>query len=128
MRALPEVERLVRRLREVREAAAAIQARRETLWERLRRGEPVLDDLLGVQRDLDACAVEADELAEHLQEIGCVLRDLDLGLVDFPALAGGTDVFLCWRLGEDAIRYWHGLTEGYAGRKPLAQLPAGPVH
>ncbi|MGH2400398.1 MAG: DUF2203 domain-containing protein [bacterium] len=69
-----------------------------------------------------------EEVMEGLEKIGCVVRDPNLGLVDFPALAGGTEVFLCWRIGEDAIGYWHGTTEGYAGRKPLHLLPGSHVH
>jgi hypothetical protein len=53
-----------------------------------------------------------------------VLRDVDSGLVDFPArVRGGRTVFLCWRLGEPEIAFWHGTNEGFAGRKPLTQLP-----
>jgi hypothetical protein len=51
--------------------------------------------------------------------LGGVPKDLRLGLVDFPARRGGEVVNLCWRYGERQIRYWHGLEEGYAGRKPL---------
>ena len=47
------------------------------------------------------------------------MKDLDDGLVDFPARRGGEDVLLCWRLGEDAIEFWHGLDEGFSGRRPL---------
>ena len=50
---------------------------------------------------------------------GAIVKDLDDGLVDFPALRGGEEVLLCWRLGEDEVAYWHGLEEGFAGRKRL---------
>jgi hypothetical protein len=56
---------------------------------------------------------------------GCVLKDLDQGLVDFLARRGPEEVFLCWRLGEAQIQYWHGLQEGFAGRKPLREDPIG---
>lgn len=58
-----------------------------------------------------------------LDERGIVLRDIATGLLDFPALAAGRQVWLCWRLGEDRIEYWHGTDEGFAGRKPLTHLP-----
>jgi hypothetical protein len=58
-----------------------------------------------------------------LDERGIVLRDIATGLLDFPALAAGRQVWLCWRLGEDRVAYWHGTEEGFAGRKPLALLP-----
>ena len=54
-----------------------------------------------------------------LQEAEVVLRDLDRGLVDFPSIRDGREVYLCWLEGEDEIGYWHGLEEGFAGRRPL---------
>ena len=50
------------------------------------------------------------------------LRDISTGLVDFPALASGRPIWLCWKLGEDDIAYWHELEAGIAGRKPLIEL------
>ncbi|MDR7545770.1 MAG: DUF2203 domain-containing protein [Armatimonadota bacterium] len=125
---LPEVEQLVRRLRSLRDEVLAAKGRLDGCWERLGRGEPVLDDLLAAQRDVEHRALRAAEAASRLEEIGCVLRDLDLGLIDFPARAGEREVFLCWRLGEDTVRFWHGADEGYAGRKPLSELPRGRGH
>jgi hypothetical protein len=64
------------------------------------------------------------EIAAGIRRIetwGCVIKDLDQGLVDFPSIRAEETVFLCWRLGEASIRYWHGLGEGFAGRKPLGQ-------
>ena len=57
-------------------------------------------------------------LAE-LQATEIVLRDLDRGLIDFPALREGREVYLCWEEGEDEIGYWHDLDSGYGGRQPL---------
>ena len=50
------------------------------------------------------------------------LRDIDSGLIDFPALATGRQIWLCWRLGEDDIDWWHDLNVGFAGRRPLGEL------
>ncbi len=58
---------------------------------------------------------------EELQEIGCLVKDLDTGLVDFPTLFRGEEVYLCWKLGEAGITFWHGVSEGFAGRKPIDQ-------
>jgi hypothetical protein len=60
-----------------------------------------------------------------LDERDIVLRDIGTGLLDFPALAAGRPVWLCWRLGEDWVGYWHGTDEGFTARKPLAALPDG---
>jgi hypothetical protein len=56
---------------------------------------------------------------QQLQRLGVLVKDLDRGLVDFPALRGDEEVLLCWQVGEDEVAYWHGLEEGFAGRKPL---------
>ena len=56
---------------------------------------------------------------EGLQRLGLLVKDLDRGLVDFPALRDGEEVLLCWQVGEDEVAYWHGVDEGFAGRKPL---------
>jgi hypothetical protein len=53
------------------------------------------------------------------------VRDLDLGLVDFPSLLEGEEVCLCWKLGEERIAFWHGIEEGFAGRKPLDEPGSG---
>jgi hypothetical protein len=55
----------------------------------------------------------------ELQELGVVLRDLERGLVDFPALRDGDEIYLCWEEGEEEIRYWHEPETGFAGRKPF---------
>ncbi len=55
------------------------------------------------------------------------LRDIPTGLLDFPALVSGRQVWLCWRLGETDVAFWHGQDEGFAGRRPLANLPDTPA-
>lgn len=54
-----------------------------------------------------------------LQELGCELKDLDQGLVDFPSNRGDQIVYLCWKRGEERIRFWHDLDSGFTGRQPL---------
>ena len=56
---------------------------------------------------------------EYLSERGILLRDPDTGLIDFPAERDGEQVFLCWRLGEGDVEYYHGVRSGFGGRKPL---------
>ena len=63
---------------------------------------------------------EAVETAlDRIQSTGCVVKDLDIGLLDFPARIDNEDVYLCWKLGEDRIRFYHRQDEGFAGRKPI---------
>ena len=59
------------------------------------------------------------QAAERLEQLGVLVKDLDTGLVDFPALHEGEEVLLCWQVGEDEVAHWHGVDEGFAGRKPL---------
>lgn len=56
---------------------------------------------------------------ERIIETGCVVKDLDVGLLDFPARIDDEDVYLCWKLGEDRIRFYHRQDEGFSGRKPI---------
>lgn len=63
---------------------------------------------------------------EKILSTGCLIKDLDIGLLDFPAIVNNEEVYLCWKLGEDRIRYYHRPDEGYAGRKPLDPRDLGP--
>jgi hypothetical protein len=121
---IPRLARMLDALRRTRDQAVLKKARIDLLWQRLERGERVLGTLGEEQRALDTLASRLATAAREFEATGCILRDLDAGLVDFPFRArGGVTVFLCWRLGEPEIAFWHGLDEGYAGRKPIAQLP-----
>lgn len=58
-------------------------------------------------------------LLSAVQEMGVVVKDIDRGLVDFPAVIDGREVYLCWQLGEDSVAHWHELDAGFRGRRPL---------
>jgi hypothetical protein len=62
---------------------------------------------------------------EKIHATGCVVKDLEVGLLDFPARINGEPVYLCWRLGEDRIRFYHAQDEGFAGRKPIDPRDSG---
>jgi hypothetical protein len=118
-------------LETVRPLAEEMVAHRRALNEAMERQERIEGKVQtnggGISRDAPAelaaqVSAEAEAVArclDAIHELGAVVKDLDTGLVDFPALRGGEEVLLCWRLGEDEIRYWHGLEEGFAGRKEL---------
>jgi hypothetical protein len=57
---------------------------------------------------------------------GCIIKDLEVGLLDFPSVIGNEEVYLCWKLGEDRIRFYHRQDEGFSGRKPLDPRDLGP--
>lgn len=58
----------------------------------------------------------------RIDELGITLREIETGLIDLPALASGRQIWLCWRLGEDDVAFWHELSDGFAGRRPLTEL------
>jgi hypothetical protein len=72
-----------------------------------------------LQSTIDAEAAGIVRCVEELQALGVLVKDLDQGLVDFPARNGDDEVLLCWRLGEDEVAFWHALDDGFAGRRPL---------
>ena len=59
------------------------------------------------------------EQVECIQDYGVLIKDLDMGLIDFPTTIAGREAYLCWKLGEDGIRHWHYTDEGFANRKAL---------
>jgi hypothetical protein len=73
------------------------------------------------QRRRDSTALQLNAAIETIQDYGCLVKDLDIGLLDFPTLLNGQEVYLCWKLGENGIHFWHRVEEGFRGRKPVDQ-------
>lgn len=119
--ALTEVAPLVERMVAHRRAHVEALARQEELEGRIRgNGGGIPPATLAeaadeVEREARELARTIDEINEH----GAQVKDVGEGLIDFPALRRGETVLLCWRLGEDDIRYWHSLEDGFAGRREL---------
>jgi len=126
--ALAHVVPLLARLKDLHTTTVPLSARLEAFWRRLDAGERVLEEIAALQRELDAQSQEAGEILRRCEEIGCVVRDVQTGLVDFPSRAEDAEFYLCWHLGEDAIHSWHGVDEGLAGRKPLSSRPGHILH
>jgi len=86
---------------------------------------PASADVQALREKEKAYASSLEQFRQSLTEIsrhGCVLRDLELGLVDFYTMARGQVVCLCWRRGETRIGHWHPIDEGFSGRRPLEEL------
>lgn len=113
----------IERLRWLRDEARRTKGLLEMLWRRLDADEPVLSAIAQRQRVLDAQAEEFSRVADEIEHLGVILRDLDLGLVDFPARVGGVPIFLCWKSDEPEVAFWHGPAEGYGGRKAVSMIP-----
>jgi hypothetical protein len=119
--ALAEVRPLTEELVGHRRALVALQERQATLTTRIagNGGNVEPHELEEVQEQLDEEVAGIARCVARIHEAGALVKDLDAGLVDFPALRGDEEILLCWRLGEENIAFWHGLDEGFSGRKPL---------
>lgn len=110
---LPQVRQWLRRLNELRGYAAGLEDQISRLL--ARHG-----DVGGPQINSSVrLLAELKEVLREFQTRQILIKDLDRGLVDFPAILAGKEVFLCWEQGEEDIEYWHDLEAGYAGRAPL---------
>ena len=121
------------------EEANALVPRLHILMERLQRGALRLHDEMSALARESGVAVaaftpeellrqrpaarmlveELDAVVHEIEDSGAHLKDIQLGLVDFPAERAGQVIYLCWQFGEPEVAFWHGLDEGFAGRHPL---------
>jgi hypothetical protein len=112
-RSLPLVSRIVADIVKVHGQAAIYREALETNTGR---------EAAAAQHDLDAAVARLESLVDELSEVGVELKDYSVGLIDFIGRHDGRDVYLCWKLGEERIAYWHELNAGFAGRKPVSLL------
>jgi hypothetical protein len=80
---------------------------------------PPYGQLAEKRAERDAAVEKIRDAVSQIEKLGCVVKDLNLGLVDFPTVRDSQTVYLCWKLGERRIGYWHHTDEGFASRKPL---------
>ncbi|HEY7562393.1 MAG TPA: DUF2203 domain-containing protein [Gaiellaceae bacterium] len=115
----PLVERLVEERRALASLMEELEQERAVVAGNGGSLEP--GRLPGLQDAASGAAAGLTKLMEEIDGLGVQVKDLDRGLMDFPARhpETGEPVLLCWELGEAAVAYWHGLEEGFAGRKPL---------
>ena len=144
---IDEANAQVARLSELFENVMQVRSLLKTLYQRLESaGYPVSQDELDdseielpddapaeVVRDHGMFQALVETLRDHvekIQETGCVIKDLEEGLVDWPGLHDGREVWLCWKYGETEVGFWHELSTGFAGRRPVSELrePAPEIH
>lgn len=119
---MPEVERLVRNLIQLKQDYETADAELSQMIQRvtLIGGMiPPRKRIAELRGRKDACARGLKSNLEKIQEIGCQLKDIEIGLIDFPTLYKEREVYLCWKLGESGIRFWHHVEDGYRGRRPI---------
>jgi hypothetical protein len=122
--ALEELRPLAEDMVERRQALVAAQERRASLGAQVvtNGGDLTPSDFAEADDELEQVATGLARVVERIQAEGVLIKDLDRGLLDFPALRGGEEILLCWQLGEEQIEFWHGVEEGFAGRRPLSDL------
>ncbi len=121
---IPELERLVRGAIEVKSEFDSAERAWQAFTERIMVLGGMLADRVRafeLRNRRDSAAARLRSAIEQIQGLGCVIKDLDIGLVDFPTLFRGREVYLCWKRGETATTFWHGVDEGFRGRKAIDQ-------
>ncbi|MFI5261286.1 MAG: DUF2203 domain-containing protein [Candidatus Limnocylindrales bacterium] len=118
---LREVRPLLEGLRRDRERLAALQAEMAA-FKGTNGNASHAQEVDRREREITTTVRQMEGVVRQLDGWDVTLRDIGSGLIDFPALASGRPIWLCWRLGEEGIGWWHETTEGFAGRKPLGEL------
>jgi hypothetical protein len=118
---IPRLEILMRRLQA---QASSLRAR----IDELSVNDPSIThcemtEIVGRYPELRSFATNMAEAAAQIESFGCILKDIDLGLIDFPYDAGDDVVFLCWQFGEPSVVAWHTVDSGFANRQPLPGAP-----
>ncbi len=119
---LAEVRQLLHDAVEARAAVGRTEAELQRAAGRVQmlggvRLDPVR--MAGLAKERERSAKRIQECLTAIHDCGAQVKDLDTGLLDFPTLYRGREVLLCWKLGEPGISHWHGLEEGFRGRKPI---------
>ena len=119
---LPQVESLLRSLIELKDEYESTEGELGRIAQRIALAGgmvPPRERIADLRARKDTAARTLKSEFECFQEIGCQLKDISTGLVDFPTLYREKEVYLCWKLGESGIGFWHEVEDGYAGRRPI---------
>ena len=115
------LEELFRAVQPMREEGGRHASELRGLEARIRSngGSSLEEEAEHLRRSLDRVSKEVGRKMAEATERGIIVRDIERGLVDFPSLSGGREVYLCWQPGEAEIGFWHEVDTGFAGRRPL---------
>ncbi len=119
---LPEVERLLRNLIQSKQEYEKSESGLNGIAQRITLTGGMIaprEQILQLRSRKDNSARALKSVVEKIQEIGCELKDVETGLIDFPTLYKGKEVYLCWKLGESGIRFWHHIEDGFRGRRAI---------
>ncbi len=119
---LPRLRDILPRMQEAKRQHDALQQTVQEFQRTMASNGHLLEAQLNQARqEMASAAAQVNGLIEEVQALGCEVKDIDLGLVDFRSEMDGREVYLCWKLGERAIGWWHELEAGFAGRQPLPE-------
>ena len=119
---LPHLASLLMQMQQRKQQHDAFERQIEEIEERMAGNGRVLEaELNEARQEMAKAAAQVNSLLERLQALGCELKDIDQGLVDFRTVMDGREVYLCWKLGEASIGWWHELEAGFAGRQRLEE-------
>src|SRR5215831_15439286 len=119
---LPVLESLLRTAIEAKQVIESVEAEFHALQQQIHlRGGMSLNvvHLASRKAQRDKAVQRIKDAMAEIDAIGVQVKDLDIGLLDFPCEVDGHVILLCWKLGERSITHWHGVSEGFAGRKPV---------
>lgn len=119
---LPEVERLVRSLVQAKQDYDSGEAELDAIKQRVTLLGGISlsrEHVLGCRTRKDSAARTLKSVVEKITELGIQIKDPDTGLIDFPTLYRDREVYLCWRLGETGIGFWHHVEDGFRGRQAI---------
>ncbi|MBV9406041.1 MAG: DUF2203 domain-containing protein [Acidobacteriaceae bacterium] len=120
--ALPEVERLLRSIIGLKQQFAAAAAELNAILQRITLQGGITAPLARVteiRTRKDSAGGSLKSTVERLEQMGVLLKDVDTGLVDFPTIYRDKEVYLCWKLGESGIGFWHHVEDGFRGRQAI---------
>jgi hypothetical protein len=113
--ALPDIVRLFEKIVKQKNHVVGLQ---EELQAIIDAGSP-FEGLVKKKQELNTAVTNLYNAIEHLEATGVIIKSVDEGLLDFPSMRFDEEVWLCWKVGEKSIKFWHGKDEGFMGRKPL---------
>jgi hypothetical protein len=119
---LPVLETLLRRAATNKQRVAEIDAQFQQVNQRIMMHGGLSVDIVPLahlRAERDKLSQSITDALSEITAMGVQVKDLDIGLLDFPCVVDGRVVLLCWKMGEETITHWHGVDEGFAGRKPI---------
>ena len=114
-KALPEVKRLFEDVIVQKNHVVALQEETQTIID---SGNP-FEGFIKKKQELNTAVTKLYRAIEQLEATGVIIKSVDEGLLDFPSRRFDEEVWLCWKVGETKVKFWHGKEEGFMGRKPL---------